>query len=60
MEEQKKRVYTISVFSENRVGLLHRITIGFTRRGINIESLTVSDAEEEGVHRYTIVVNDTE
>ncbi len=60
MEEKKKNVYTISVLSENRVGLLHRITIGFTRRGINIESLTVSNSEEEGVHRYTIVVNDTE
>ena len=54
-----KKNYTISVFSENKVGLLHRITIAFTRRGINIESLTVSDSEAPGVHRYTIVVHET-
>lgn len=58
-DEPKISCYTLSVFSENKVGLLNRITIAFTRRKINIESLTVSDSEEPGVHRYTIVVNET-
>jgi acetolactate synthase-1/3 small subunit len=48
--------HTLSVFTENRVGLLGRVTAVFTRRTINIESLTVSESEVVGVHRFTIVV----
>ncbi len=48
--------HTIFVFTENRVGLLHRVLVVFTRRGINIESITVSESEVKGVHRYTITV----
>ncbi|HNI44083.1 MAG: acetolactate synthase small subunit [Chitinophagales bacterium] len=48
---------TISVFTENHVGLLTRIALIFTRRKINIESITVSESEVKGVHRFTIVVN---
>lgn len=50
---------TIAVFSENKAGLLHRVTTAFTRRKINIESLTVSESEIPGIHRYTIVVEIT-
>jgi acetolactate synthase-1/3 small subunit len=49
--------YTITAFSENAIGLLNRITIIFTRRGVNIESLTVSESSIQGVHKFTIVVN---
>ncbi|MBN2610548.1 MAG: acetolactate synthase small subunit [Bacteroidales bacterium] len=55
-----KNTYTITAFSENHIGLLNRITIVFTRRHINIESLTVSSTEVKGIHRFTIVVEDTE
>ena len=55
-----EKEFTISVFTENHVGLLHRVTIIFTRRGINIESITVSESELEGVHRFTIVVTEKE
>lgn len=48
--------YTISVFTSNTVGLLNRITIVFTRRRLNIESLTVSETERKGVSRFTIVI----
>jgi acetolactate synthase I/III small subunit len=51
-----KDTYTITAFSENHIGLLNRITIVFTRRHINIESLTVSSTEIKGIHRFTIVV----
>lgn len=51
--------YTISAFSENSIGLLNRITIIFTRRHVNIESLTVSESSIKGVHKFTIVVNTT-
>ncbi len=48
--------YTISVFTENRIGLLTRVVSIFTRRHINIESLTVSQSSMEGIYRFTIVV----
>ena len=51
-----KRVYTLSAFTENSPGVLHRITAAFTRRKINIESLTVSESEKKGISRFTIVV----
>lgn len=54
------RKYTISIFTENFIGLLNRITIVFTRRHINIESLTVSESELKGVHRFTIVIKSEE
>jgi len=51
--------YTITAFTENAVGLLNRITIIFTRRHVNIESLTVSASALKGIHKFTIVVNTT-
>ncbi|UKJ05975.1 acetolactate synthase small subunit [Solitalea lacus] len=55
-----EKLYTISVFTENNIGLLNRLTIIFTRRRINIESLTVSETEKKGISRFTIVVRCTE
>jgi acetolactate synthase-1/3 small subunit len=49
-----KTLYTITIFSENTVGLLNQITIIFTRRGINIETLSVSRSAIEGIHKFTI------
>ena len=54
------RVYTISVYTENNIGLLNRISAIFQRRRINIESLNISVSEIEGVSRFTILVNMTE
>lgn len=54
-----KETYTITAFSENNIGLLNRITIIFTRRHVNIHSLTVSDSAIEGLHKFTIVVVET-
>ena len=55
-----KKEYTLSVFSENKVGLLHRITVIFSRRKINIESLNTSESEIRGIYRFTIVIKATE
>lgn len=52
-----EKEFTISVFTENKIGLLHRITVIFTRRHINIDSMTVSESEVKGVSRFTIVVH---
>ena len=48
--------FIISAFTENHIGLLNRITIIFTRRKINIESLTVSESALAGISKFTIVV----
>jgi acetolactate synthase-1/3 small subunit len=48
--------YTLSVFTEDKIGLLNRVTIIFTRRHINIESITASESEVKGIYRYTIVI----
>lgn len=54
-----EKSYTISVYTENVVGMLNRITIIFTRRHMNIESITASESEVKDVYRYTIVVKTT-
>ena len=51
-----KNEYNITVFSENKVGLLSQITTVFTCRNVNIESLTVSESALPGIHKFTIVV----
>ena len=56
MSEENKS-YTISVYTENNIGLLNRISAIFQRRHINIESLNTSVSEIEGVSKFTIVVN---
>ncbi len=56
----QKQEYTITVYTENQIGLLNRIAIIFSRRKINIESLNTSPSEVDSVHRFTIVINETE
>src|ERR1700751_5366608 len=55
-----KQEYTITVYTENQIGLLNRIAIIFSRRKINIESLNTSPSEIDSIHRFTIVINETE
>jgi len=54
--ENEKQEFTITVYTENQVGLLNRIAIIFSRRKINVESLNTSPSEVPGIHRFTIVV----
>lgn len=56
----QKKEFTISVFTENKTGLITRVVSVFTRRHINIDSLTTSQSSMEGIHRFTIVVHVTE
>jgi acetolactate synthase I/III small subunit len=58
--ETEKQLYTISIYTENNIGLLNRISAIFQRRHINIESINTSVSEIEGVSRFTILVNMTE
>lgn len=52
--ERENTKYTITVFSENVVGVLNQITTIFTRRQLNIETLSVSPSALEGIHKFTI------
>jgi acetolactate synthase-1/3 small subunit len=56
MEDQKK-LFTVSIYTENNIGLLNRISAIFQRRHINIESINTSVSEIEEVSKFTIVVN---
>ena len=52
--------YNITVYTENQIGLLTRIAIIFSRRKINIESLNTSPSEIESIHRFNIVIKESE
>jgi len=56
----ENKTFTISVYSENNVGLLNRISVIFLKRHINILSVNVSESEIENVSRFVIVVDTTE
>ena len=53
----EKKNYTISVYSENNIGLLNRISAIFLKRHINLESFSTSESEIPNVFRFVIVVN---
>ena len=55
-----KQEFTITVYTENQIGLLNRIAIIFSRRKINIDSMNTSPSEIEGIHRFTILIDETE
>jgi len=58
--DMQKQEYTITVYTENHIGLLNRIAIIFSRRKINVESMNTSPSEVKTIHRFTIVINETE
>ncbi|HID07782.1 MAG TPA: acetolactate synthase small subunit [Armatimonadetes bacterium] len=49
-------LHTLSVLVENRPGVLARVAGMFSRRGFNIESLSVSTTDDPTTSRMTIVV----
>ncbi|MFI3281696.1 MAG: acetolactate synthase small subunit [Rikenellaceae bacterium] len=53
-------LYTITVYSENHVGLLSQIALIFTRRKLNIENLSVSASAVQGIHKFTITLECSE
>ncbi|NMA01062.1 MAG: acetolactate synthase small subunit [Clostridia bacterium] len=52
--------HKLAVLVENHPGVLSRVSGLFSRRGYNIESLVVSETEDKGISRMTIVVNGDE
>jgi acetolactate synthase-1/3 small subunit len=57
---EEKQIYTVSVYTENNIGILNRLSAIFLKRHINIESMTVSKSEIDNVHRFTFVVKISE
>ena len=54
-----EKSFTLIALTDNHPGVLHRLTSAFTRRGVNIESLTVAATEKRDVSRFTIVFETT-
>ena len=48
--------HVVSALVENRAGTLSRVSGLFSRRGFNIDSLTVGETEDSSVSRMTIAV----
>lgn len=55
-----KQEYTLTIYTENQVGLINKIAIMFSRRKISLESLNTSPSEIPKIYRFTIVVRETE
>lgn len=56
----EKQEYTITVYTENTIGMIGRLAGIFSRRKINVESLNTSSSEVEGIHRFTILIEESE
>ena len=53
---EKKKKYTVSIYAENNIGLLNRISSIFLKRHISIDSLNSSPSEINDIYRFVIVV----
>lgn len=51
---EKINQFVIAVYVENKFGVLTRVTSMFTRRGFNIDALTVGETENSEYSRITI------
>ncbi len=53
---EKKKKYTVSIYAENNIGLLNRISSIFLKRHISIDSVNSSPSEINDIYRFVIVV----
>ena len=53
-----QRIITLTV--QNSSGVLNRVTGMLSKRGFNIESITVGSTDQEGISKMTIVVEMTD
>lgn len=56
---EDKKLYTLTIYSENQLGMLNRVTGIFLRRHIDMESMNVSKSEIDDVFRIVIVTYTT-
>ena len=57
MEEIKP--YTLTVFSENAIGIINHVSIVYTRRSINIEGISASTTSVPGIYKTTVLCYST-
>jgi acetolactate synthase-1/3 small subunit len=55
-----KKEFTLTIYTENQVGLINKIAIMFSRRKISLESFNTSPSEVPNIYRFTIVVIESE
>mgnify|MGYP000287457062 CR=1 FL=1 len=58
--EMEERVYMISALVEHKPGVLYSVSNMFRRRGFNIESISVGEAEQPDLARMTITIKGDE
>ncbi|MCX8473173.1 MAG: acetolactate synthase small subunit [Sediminibacterium sp.] len=56
----EKKEFTLTIYTENTIGLLNRIAIIFSKRKIIIESINSSPTEIKNINRFTLVLNESE
>ena len=56
----EKKLFTVSIYTENNIGLLNRISAIFLKRHVNIESLTSSQSEIDNIYRFVVLVTVSE
>ncbi len=56
MEGMKETRFTLSLLVKNHSGVLQRVVGLFSRRGYNIDSLSVGRTSDDGISRITIVI----
>ena len=57
---ESEKLYEITAYTENQVGLLSSVAGIFTRRSINIEKLLVYPSKIKGIHKFKILARTTE
>lgn len=55
-----KKEFTLTIFSENRVGILKRVIGIISRRHINMESVSSSKSSIDGIHKIIVVIEEEE
>lgn len=54
MTHPERQLFTITVYSENCVGLLNQVSVIFTRRCLNIEDVSASASSIPDIHKLTL------
>lgn len=49
-----RQLFTVTVYSENCVGLLNQVSVIFTRRCLNIEDVSASASSVPDIHKLTL------
>jgi acetolactate synthase-1/3 small subunit len=55
-----EKLFTLIIVTENNIGLLNHVTVVFTRRKMNIRSITASESKIKDIYSYTLVLKCTD